>query len=110
MSAVASVQGYRHGKRLRSITTGLGKAVIELPRARLIEDGRGRRKGGRLLLDKRLTVEIQPVPFVVSPGFDIAICDVKLANSSAVIRKMKSSGKRLRFRFTASLKRKVGTP
>lgn len=35
-------QGYRHGRKLRSITTGLGAAVIELPRARLIEDGQER--------------------------------------------------------------------
>lgn len=35
----AERQGYRHGRKLRSITTGLGAAVIELPRARLIEDG-----------------------------------------------------------------------
>src|SRR3989304_10146912 len=38
----AERQGYRHGRKLRSITTGLGAAVIELPRARLIEDGQGR--------------------------------------------------------------------
>jgi len=38
----AERHGYRHGRKLRSITTGLGKAVIELPRARLIEDGRER--------------------------------------------------------------------
>lgn len=31
--------GYRNGKRERSISTGLGKAVIELPRARLLEGG-----------------------------------------------------------------------
>ena len=38
----AERQGYRHGRKLRSITTGLGAAVIELPRARLIEDGQVR--------------------------------------------------------------------
>ena len=38
----AERQGYRHGRKLRSITTGLGAAVIELPRARLIEDGQER--------------------------------------------------------------------
>lgn len=32
-------RGYRNGKKLRSITTGLGAAVIELPRARLLKDG-----------------------------------------------------------------------
>jgi len=32
-------RGYRNGKRSRSITTGLGTTVFELPRARLIEDG-----------------------------------------------------------------------
>lgn len=35
-------RGYRHGKKLRSVTTGLGTAVIEMPRARLIEDGQQR--------------------------------------------------------------------
>lgn len=38
----AERQGYRHGKKSRSITTGLGAAVIELPRARLLEDGQER--------------------------------------------------------------------
>lgn len=38
----AERQGYRHGRKLRLITTGLGAAVIELPRARLIEDGQER--------------------------------------------------------------------
>lgn len=38
----AERQGYRHGRKLRSMTTGLGAAVIELPRARLIEDGQER--------------------------------------------------------------------
>lgn len=32
-------RGYRHGKRSRSISTGLGATVIELPRARLTEGG-----------------------------------------------------------------------
>jgi putative transposase len=32
-------RGYRHGKRSRSISTGLGATVIELPRARLREGG-----------------------------------------------------------------------
>lgn len=31
--------GYRNGTRERSISTGMGKAVIELPRARLLEGG-----------------------------------------------------------------------
>lgn len=35
-------RGYRHGKKLRSVTTGLGTAVIEMPRARLLEDGQQR--------------------------------------------------------------------
>lgn len=38
----AERQGYRHGRKRRSITTGLGAAVIQLPRARLIEDGQVR--------------------------------------------------------------------
>lgn len=38
----AERQGYRHGRKLRSMTTGLGAAVIELPRARLIQDGQER--------------------------------------------------------------------
>ena len=42
-------QGYRHGKKLRSITTGLGAAVIEMPRARLIEDGREREWQSKLI-------------------------------------------------------------
>jgi len=42
-------QGYRHGRKLRSITTGLGAAVIELPRARLREDGREREWQSRLI-------------------------------------------------------------
>ena len=42
-------QGYRHGRKLRSITTGLGAAVIELPRARLIEDGQEREWQSRLI-------------------------------------------------------------
>lgn len=33
----AERQGYRNGRKLRSITTGLGVTAIELPRARLIE-------------------------------------------------------------------------
>lgn len=33
-------RGYRNGKRQRSITTGLGATVIELPRARIIEGER----------------------------------------------------------------------
>ena len=45
----AERQGYRHGRKLRSITTGLGAAVIELPRARLIEDGREREWQSRLI-------------------------------------------------------------
>jgi transposase-like protein len=35
-------RGYRNGKRERSISTGLGATVIELPRARLIEGGQER--------------------------------------------------------------------
>lgn len=34
----AERRGYRNGTKLRSITTGLGTAAIELPRARLLED------------------------------------------------------------------------
>lgn len=45
----AERQGYRHGRKLRSITTGLGAAVIELPRARLIEDGQEREWQSRLI-------------------------------------------------------------
>ena len=32
-------RGYRNGTKLRSITTGFGATTMELPRARLIEDG-----------------------------------------------------------------------
>jgi transposase-like protein len=32
-------RGYRNGKRLRAISTGLGATVIELPRARITEGG-----------------------------------------------------------------------
>jgi putative transposase len=35
-------RGYRNGKRQRSISTGLGATVIELPRARIIEGERGK--------------------------------------------------------------------
>lgn len=35
-------RGYRHGKKLRWLTTGLGATVVELPRARLLEDGQQR--------------------------------------------------------------------
>lgn len=35
-------RGYRNGKRERSISTGLGATVIELPRARLVEGGQER--------------------------------------------------------------------
>jgi len=45
----AERQGYRHGRKRRSITTGLGAAVIELPRARLIEDGQVREWQSRLI-------------------------------------------------------------
>ena len=45
----AERQGYRHGRKLRSITTGLGAAVIELPRARLIEDGQEKEWQSRLI-------------------------------------------------------------
>ncbi len=38
----AERQGYRHGRKRRSITSGLGAAVVELPRARLLEDGQER--------------------------------------------------------------------
>lgn len=31
--------GYRHGRKPRSLTTGLGKTVIEMPRARLMREG-----------------------------------------------------------------------
>lgn len=33
-------RGYRHGRTSHSIATGLGRAQIALPRARLLEDGR----------------------------------------------------------------------
>jgi transposase-like protein len=40
---VGSVRvGYRHGKRLRTLTTSLGATTIAMPRAR-IEDANGRR-------------------------------------------------------------------
>lgn len=42
-------RGYRHGSKVRSITTGLGAAVIEWPRARLIEEGREREWQSRLI-------------------------------------------------------------
>ena len=32
-------RGYRNGKRERAISTGLGRAVVKLPRARLVEGG-----------------------------------------------------------------------
>jgi transposase-like protein len=32
-------RGYRNGKRERAISTGLGKALVKLPRARLVEGG-----------------------------------------------------------------------
>lgn len=35
-------RGYRHGSTPRCLTTGLGPATIEMPRARLIQDGRER--------------------------------------------------------------------
>ena len=38
--------GYRHGKRLRTLTTSLGATMIAMPRAR-IEDGDGRRREWR---------------------------------------------------------------
>ena len=38
----AERRGYRHDKKLREITTGLGATVIEFPRARLLEDGQQR--------------------------------------------------------------------
>ena len=41
---------------------------------------------------------------------EIANCDFKLDDSSDVIWKQKSLGKRARFRLTASFKRKVFTP
>lgn len=42
-------RGYRNGKRQRSITTGLGASAIELPRARLIEDGLEKEWQSRLI-------------------------------------------------------------
>ena len=41
-------RGYRNGKRERWITTGLGASAIELPRARLIEDGQEKEWQSRL--------------------------------------------------------------
>jgi transposase-like protein len=38
--------GYRHGKRLRTLTTSLGATTIAMPRAR-IEDDDGRRREWR---------------------------------------------------------------
>src|ERR1700741_3658754 len=38
--------GYRHGKRLRTLTTSLGATTITMPRAR-IEDDEGRRREWR---------------------------------------------------------------
>jgi len=38
--------GYRHGKRLRMLTTGLGATTIAMPRTR-IEDDEGRRREWR---------------------------------------------------------------
>jgi len=35
-------RGYRNGKRERWVSTGLGATAIELPRARLTDDGRKR--------------------------------------------------------------------
>ena len=42
-------RGYRNGKRERRITTGLGASAIELPRARLIEDGQEKEWQSRLI-------------------------------------------------------------
>lgn len=42
-------RGYRHGKRSRSISTGLGATVIELPRARLTEGGEEKEWQSRLI-------------------------------------------------------------
>jgi putative transposase len=42
-------RGYRNGKRERSISTGFGKTLIELPRARLIESGEEKEWQSRLI-------------------------------------------------------------
>ena len=42
-------RGYRHGKRERSMSTGLGQAVIELPRARLREGEQAKEWRSRLI-------------------------------------------------------------
>ena len=44
------------------------------------------------------------------PQLDVAKCDFKLANSSALTSKMKSFGKRSGLRRTCSLRRRVSTP
>src|SRR5229473_4675826 len=42
---VGSVRaGYRHGKRLRTLTTSLGATTIAMPRARIEDDDRRRRE------------------------------------------------------------------
>jgi transposase-like protein len=42
-------RGYRHGKRSRSISTGLGATVVELPRARLTRGGEEKEWRSRLI-------------------------------------------------------------
>lgn len=42
-------RGYRNGKRERWMTTGLGAALIELPRARLVENGEEKEWQSRLM-------------------------------------------------------------
>ena len=44
--------GYRHGKRLRKLTTSLGATTITMPRAR-IEDDEGRRREWRSQINPR---------------------------------------------------------
>ncbi len=41
-------RGYRNGKRLRGVSTGLGATVIELPRARITEGEGGQRMAERI--------------------------------------------------------------
>src|SRR3970282_1642525 len=71
----AERQGYRHGRKLRSITTGLGAAVIELPRARLIEDGQEKEWQSRLIrrYERR------------APSVDCALLGAYLAGPTGVV-------------------------
>ncbi|MBI5378766.1 MAG: IS256 family transposase [Nitrospirae bacterium] len=53
-------RGYRHGKKTRTRTTGLGPTVIEVPRARLIAKGKASEWHSRLLpRDPRRTAAVE---------------------------------------------------